>query len=451
MDTLLLARLQFALTSLFHFFFIPLTLGLSIFTAILETAYVKTGKEKYRQLTKFWGKLFLINFAVGVVTGLVMEFQFGMNWSGYSRFVGDVVGVPLAIETLLAFFVESTFIGVWIFGWNKLPKALHAASIWIVALGSTLSAFWILVANSFMQSPVGYNMATNGLRAEMVDFFALLTNPNLWKQFPHVLAGGVVTAGFLVIAVSSWHLSRGTKEQNAFESSLKFGAIFAFIGTVLVILAGHAQMQNLLTTQPMKVAAAEALWESENPASFSLFTIGDEEGLRDVVSIRVPRMLSFLAYNAFEGEVKGIKNLQREYELQYGPGNYIPSIVTAYWSFRFMVGSGTLMLFVALLALYKVIRESYTFSPLVGALLFWSMLLPWIANSSGWILAEMGRQPWIVFGLLKTASGVSPASVVNSGELLLSLALFAVLYTALTLTDIFLLKKYASAGIKTDE
>lgn len=451
MDTLLLARLQFALTSLFHFFFIPLTLGLSIFTAILETAYVKTGKEKYRQLTKFWGKLFLINFAVGVVTGIVMEFQFGMNWSGYSRFVGDVVGVPLAIETLLAFFIESTFIGVWVFGWNKLPKALHAASIWIVALGSTLSAFWILVANSFMQSPVGYKMATNGLRAEMVDFFALLTNPSLWKQFPHVLAGGVVTAGFLVIAVSSWHLRRGTKEQDAFESSLKFGAIFAFIGTVLVVLAGHAQMQNLLTTQPMKVAAAEALWESENPASFSLFTIGDEEGLRDVVSIRVPGMLSFLAYNAFEGEVKGIKNLQREYELQYGPGNYIPSIVTAYWSFRFMVGSGTLMLFIALLALYKVIRESYTFSPLVGMLLFWSMLLPWIANSSGWILAEMGRQPWIVFGLLKTASGVSPASVVSSGELLLSLALFAVLYTALTLTDIFLLKKYASAGIKTGE
>ena len=451
MDTLFLARSQFAFTSIFHFFFIPLTLGLSIFTAILETAYVKTGKEKYKHLTKFWGTLFLINFAVGVVTGIVMEFQFGMNWSAYSRFVGDIVGVPLAIETLLAFFIESTFIGVWVFGWNRLPKALHAASIWIVALGSTLSAFWILVANSFMQSPVGYKMAVNGSQAEMVDFFALLFNPSLWKQFPHVLAGGVVTAGFLVIAVSSWHLRKGTKERNAFETSLKFGAIYAFIGTMLVVLAGHAQMQNLLTTQPMKVAAAEALWESENPASFSLFTIGDEKGLKDVFSIRIPGMLSFLAYNAFEGEVKGIKNLQKEYAMQYGPGNYIPSIVTAYWSFRFMVGAGTLMLFVSLLALYKVIKENYTFSPLVGTLFFWSMLLPWIANSSGWILAEMGRQPWIVFGLLKTENGVAPASVVSSSELIFSLAVFAVIYAALAGFDLFLLKKYASAGIDTAE
>jgi cytochrome d ubiquinol oxidase subunit I len=449
MDTLFLARSQFAITSLFHFFFIPLTLGLSIFTAILETAYIRTGKEKYRQLTKFWGTLFLINFAVGVVTGIVMEFQFGMNWSEYSRFVGDIIGVPLALETLLAFFIESTFIGIWVFGWNKLPKAIHAASIWIVALGSTLSAFWILVANSFMQAPAGYKMAADGSRAEMVDFSALLFNSNVWKQFPHVLAGGIVTAGFLVIAVSSWHLKRGTKEQNTFQTSLKFGAIYAFIGTILVVLAGHAQMQDLLKTQPMKVAAAEALWESENPASFSLITIGDEKRLKDVFSIRIPGMLSFLAYNSFEGEVKGIKNLQKEYEVQYGPGNYIPSIVIAYWSFRMMVGAGTLMLFISLLALYKVIKENYTFTPLSGSLLFWSLLLPWIANSSGWILAEMGRQPWIVFGLLKTENGVSPESVVSSGELMLSLVAFLVIYLALAGTDFFLLKKYAAAGIET--
>ncbi len=451
MDTLFLARSQFAFTSIFHFFFIPLTLGLSIFTAILETAYVRTGKKKYRQLTKFWGTLFLINFAVGVVTGIVMEFQFGMNWSNYARFVGDIFGVPLAVETLLAFFVESTFLGLWVFGWDRLPKPLHAACIWIVAFGSTMSAFWILVANSFMQSPTGYTMATGATRPELVDIMALLFNHNVWQQFPHVLAGGIVTAGFLVIAISSWQLSKGTTERNAFESSLKFGAIFAFIGTILVILAGHSQMQNLLKTQPMKVAAAEALWESENPASFSLFTIGDEEGLKDVFSIRVPKLLSFLAYNSFEGEVRGIKNLQKEYELQYGPGNYMPSIVTAYWSFRFMAGSGALMLFIALLALYKVIKESYTFSPLVGALLFWSMLLPWIANSSGWILAEMGRQPWIVFGLLKTEEGISPATVVSSTELMISLALFVTLYAALAVTDLLLMKKYASAGIESGE
>ncbi len=451
MDTLFLARSQFAFTSIFHFFFVPLTLGLSIFTAILETAYVRTGKEKYRQLTKFWGTLFLINFAVGVVTGIVMEFQFGMNWSHYARFVGDIFGVPLAVETLLAFFVESTFLGLWVFGWDRLPKPLHAACIWIVAFGSTMSAFWILVANSFMQSPTGYTMAAGATRPELVDIMELLFNHNVWQQFPHVLAGGIVTAGFLVIAVSSWQLSKGKTERNAFESSLKFGAIFAFIGTILVILAGHSQMQNLLKTQPMKVAAAEALWESENPASFSLFTIGDEEGLKDVFSIRVPKLLSFLAYNSFEGEVRGIKNLQKEYELQYGPGNYMPSIVTAYWSFRFMAGSGALMLFIALLALYKVIKESYTFSPLVGALLFWSMLLPWIANSSGWILAEMGRQPWIVFGLLKTEEGISPATVVSSTELMISLALFVTLYAALAVTDLLLMKKYASAGIESGE
>ncbi len=451
MDTLFLARSQFAFTSIFHFFFVPLTLGLSIFTAILETAYVRTGKEKYRQLTKFWGTLFLINFAVGVVTGIVMEFQFGMNWSHYARFVGDIFGVPLAVETLLAFFVESTFLGLWVFGWEKLPKALHAASIWIVAFGSTMSAFWILVANSFMQSPTGYAMAAKATRLELVDIMALLLNHNVWQQFPHVLAGGMVTAGFFVIAISSWHLGKGTTERNAFEASLKFGAIFAFIGTILVILAGHSQMQNLLKTQPMKVAAAEALWESENPASFSLFTIGDEEGLKDVFSIRVPKLLSFLAYNSFEGEVRGIKNLQKEYEVQYGPGNYMPSIVTAYWSFRLMAGSGALMLFIALLALSRVIKESYTFSPLVSALLFWSMLLPWIANSSGWILAEMGRQPWIVFGLLKTEQGISPATVVSSTELMISLALFVTLYAALAVTDLLLMKKYASAGIERTE
>lgn len=448
MDTLFLARLQFAFTSVFHFFFVPLTLGLSIFTAIMETAWVRTGNEKYRKLTQFWGKLFLINFAVGVVTGIVMEFQFGMNWSEYSRFVGDIFGVPLAIEALLAFFLESVFLGIWVFGWDRLPKALHAASIWLVAIGSNLSALWILVANSFMQSPVGYKMATDGSRAEMTDFAALLFNPYVWKQFPHVLAGGLVTGGFLVIAVSSWHLVKGSKDRSAFETSMKFGAVYAFIGTILVTLAGHTQMQDLIESQPMKVAAAEALWETENPASFSLFTVGNEKELKDVFAIRIPGMLSFLAYNSFEGEVKGIKDLQKEYELKYGRGNYIPSIITAYWSFRFMVGAGTLMLLVSIVALYKVMRESYTFSPLLGAIMFWSFLLPYIANSAGWILAEMGRQPWIVFGLLKTEDAVSPASVVSSGELLLSIAAFFIIYGLLTIVDVFLLKKYAAAGLE---
>lgn len=451
MDTLFLARAQFAFTAVFHFFFIPLTLGLSIFTAILETAWVKTGNERYKQLARFWGNLFLINFAVGVVTGIVMEFQFGMNWSEYSRFVGDIFGVPLAIEALLAFSVEATFIGIWLFGWNRLPKALHAATIWIVALGSTLSAFWILVANSFMQYPVGYKMAADSSRAEMADFFAFIFNPHVWKQFPHVLAGGVVTGGFLVIAVSIWHLVRATTEREAFKTSLKFGAFYAVTGAILVTLAGHAQMQDLLKTQPMKVAAAEALWESENPASFSLLTIGDERELRDIFAIRIPRLLSFLAYDRFEGEVKGIRELQKTYETKYGPGNYIPSVVTAYWSFRFMVGAGTVMLMTSLFVLYRVVKGNYTFSSRVGTLIIWSSILPWIANSSGWILAEMGRQPWLVFGLLKTEEGLSPASVVSSTELMLSLGVFIVIYGVLTFTDVYLLRKYAIAGLDSSE
>jgi cytochrome d ubiquinol oxidase subunit I len=451
MDILFLARLQFALTSVFHFFFVPLTLGLSIFTAILETAWVRTGNEKYLKLVQFWGRLFLINFAVGVVTGIVMEFQFGMNWSEYSRFVGDIFGVPLAIEALLAFFMESTFLGIWIFGRDRLPKAVHAASIWLVALGSNLSALWILVANSFMQAPVGFRMAADGSRAEMTDFGALLFNPNVWKQFPHVLAGGIVTGGFLVIAISTWHLMKGTRDRDAFITSMKFGTIYAFIGTIFVTMAGHTQMQHIMKTQPMKVAAAEALWETENPASFSLFTIGNEEKLEDVFSIRIPRLLSFLAYNSFEGEVKGIRELQEEYELRYGPGSYIPSIITAYWSFRLMVGAGTLMLLVSILGLWKIAKEDYRFSPFIGALFFWSMLLPWIANSTGWILAEMGRQPWIVFGLLKTEQAVTPASVVSAGELVLSITVFTLLYLMLAAADLLLIRKYAARGLEAGQ
>ncbi len=451
MDALFLARLQFALTSVFHFFFVPLTLGLSIFVAIMETAYVKTGNEMYKRLTKFWGNIFLINFAVGVVTGIVMEFQFGLNWSEYSRFVGDIFGVPLAIEALLAFFLESTFLGIWVFGWEKLPKKLHAATIWIVAIASNLSALWILVANSFMQSPVGYRMAEDGSRAEMTDFWALLFNPHVWVQFPHVVAGGLTTGAFLVIAISLYHIVRNNGDTEPFRKSLKYGSIYAFVGTVLVTLAGHTQMQNILETQPMKVAAAEALWESENPASFSLFTVGNEAELRDVFSIRVPGMLSFLAYNKFEGEVKGIKELQAEYEETYGPGNYIPPIAISYWSFRLMVGAGTLMLLTAALALFYVLRDRYEFPAWTSTLLFWSFLLPYLANSTGWILAEMGRQPWIVFGLLRTEDAVSPASVVSSAEVMFSMTVFVLIYALLTVVDIFLIKKAAIAGIEPAE
>ncbi|MGD8463686.1 MAG: cytochrome ubiquinol oxidase subunit I, partial [Anaerolineae bacterium] len=295
MDVVALARWQFALTTVYHFFFVPLTLGLSILVAILETVYVRTGNELYKRMTKFWGKLFLINFAMGVVTGIVMEFQFGMNWSEYSRFVGDVFGAPLAIEALLAFFLESTFLGIWVFGWDRLPKGVHAATIWLVAIGSNLSALWILIANSFMQQPVGY-VLRNG-RAEMTDFGALISNPHVWMQFPHVLFAGVTTAGFFVLGISGYHLLKKDSDHELFRRSFQFAAVYGLIGAGLVGLVGHSQAQYLHEVQPMKFAAAEALWETEQPASLSLLTIGDLSGREEVFSIRLPAMLSLLACN----------------------------------------------------------------------------------------------------------------------------------------------------------
>jgi cytochrome d ubiquinol oxidase subunit I len=438
MDPLVLARMQFAITTVYHFFFVPLTLGLSLLIAILETAYVRSGKEVYKRLAQFWGKLFLINFALGVVTGIVQEFQFGMNWSEYSRFVGDVFGAPLAIEALLAFFLESTFLGIWIFGWDRLSKAQHAAAMWAVAVGSNLSALWILIANSFMQQPVGY-VIRNG-RAEMTDFWALLTNPNVWVQWPHVLFSGVTTAAFFVLGVSAYHLLR-KNSVDLFRRSFQVAVVYGVIGSVAVIIVGHSQAQHMIRTQPMKMAAAEALWESQDPASFSLITIGNEPERRDVFAIRIPRLLSLLAYNRLDGEVKGINNLQAEYTATYGPGNYAPPIALTYWNFRFMVGSGFLMAFLALLGLYLTLRGQLETRAWYLRALVYALFLPYIANTAGWLMTELGRQPWIVFSLMKTESAASPT--VAGGEVLTSLVIFTLLYGVLMAADLYLLNKYA--------
>jgi cytochrome d ubiquinol oxidase subunit I len=318
MDPLALARLQFAITTVYHFFFVPLTLGLSLLVALMETFYVATGRDVYRQMTKFWGKLFVINFAMGVVTGIVQEFQFGMNWSEYSRFVGDVFGAPLAIEALLAFFLESTFLGIWIFGWEKLSKKMHLAAIWLVAIGSSISALWILIANSFMQEPVGYTL--NAGRAEMTNFFDLIFNPNIFYMFPHTLLSGLVTAAFFIMGITAYHLLRKTN-QDLFRRSFNIGAIVGCISIILLIINGHAQTQHMVRTQPMKMAAAEGLWKSENPAPLSLLTINNWEQTEEVFSIRIPRLLSFLAYNKFSGEVRGLNDLQSEQEKLFGPGD----------------------------------------------------------------------------------------------------------------------------------
>ncbi len=448
MDALSLARLQFAVTTVYHFFFVPLTIGLSILVAVMQTIYYRTGNELYKRMAKFWGKLFIINFALGVVTGIVQEFQFGMNWSEYARFTGDIFGAPLAVEALLAFFIESTFLGVWIFGWERLKKGVHLAAIWLVAIASNISALWILIANSFMQEPVGYALKTVTLpdgsttqRAVMTDFFALVTNPNLRVQFPHVFFSGLLTAAFFIMGVSAWHLWRRSKNREFFMRSFHIGVTVAAVASLLIAVNGHTQAQHMVRSQPMKMAAAEALWNSENPAAFSLFTIGDEPGRRDVFAIRIPALLSILAYNTPTGEVKGINDLQREYEEKYGPGDYVPPVAITYWTFRIMVGSGFLMIGLAWFALWRVIQQRLEQTRWLLRLLPYAIVIPYAANTAGWLMTEIGRQPWIVFGLQQTAEAVSPN--VTAEMVLLSLVLFTVIYGVLMAVDIFLLNKYA--------
>jgi cytochrome d ubiquinol oxidase subunit I len=445
MDALTLARWQFGITTVYHFFFVPLTLGLVWVVAGLQTAYYFTGDDVWKRLTRFWGKLFLINFAMGVVTGIVQEFQFGMNWSEYSRFVGDVFGAPLAIEALLAFFLESTFLGLWIFGWEKLPRKAHLAAIWLVAIGSNLSAYWILVANSFMQQPMGYALR-NG-RAEMESFWALISNPHVFVQFPHVLTGAMATGGFFVLGISAWHLARAKDEETreAFGRSFRIGAGYALVATTAVLVVGHTQAQYMTRVQPMKMAAAEALWETADPAPMSLFTVGHEPERRDLFAVKVPGLLSFLAYNRFSGAVEGIKNLQADYEAAHGPGDYVPPVMWTYWTFRAMVGAGTLMLLLAAWALSAALRDRLGKSPRLLALLVPAIALPFVANSTGWIFTEIGRMPWIVFGVMRVESGVSPG--VSAGEVLFTLVGFTLLYAALMAADLYLLSKFAKAGL----
>ncbi len=444
MDHLLLARWQFAFTSAYHFIFVPLTLGLAWVIAAMQTAWVVTGDETWKKLTKFWGKLFLLNVAVGVPTGIVLEFQFGMNWSEYSRFSGDVIGAPLAIEALFAFFIESTFLGVWVFGWDRLPRKVHLFSIWMVAIGSALSAFWILVANSFMQHPVGY-VLRNG-RLEMTDFWALVTNPHLFVQFPHVMAGGLATAGFFVLGVSAWQLAhrKDAASQDAFSRSFRIGAIYALVATLAVIVGGHSQAQSMARTQPMKLASAEALWNTESPAAMSLFTWGNEPEKRDVWSVRVPGLLSFLAYNQFGGEVRGVRDLQEEYEQQFGPGDYTPPIKWTYWTFRVMAGAGFLMLAIAGVAVIGVWRRRFNHPVLLKALV-WAAVLPYVANTTGWIFTEIGRVPWAIYGLQRIGNAVSPT--VAASSVAASLLVYVALYGGILAVVIYLFAKFTRAGI----
>ncbi len=443
MSVLTLARLQFALTTIYHWLFVPLTLGLGWFVAYFQTRYYQTRDETWRKMAKFWGKLFLINFALGVVTGIVQEFQFGMNWSEYSRFVGDIFGAPLAIEALLAFFMESTFLGVWIFGEGRIPEKAHLASIWLAALGSNLSAIWILIANGWMQHPVGYEINPATGRPQMVDFFAVIGNPKAWVFIWHTLADGFAMASFLILGVSAWHLAR-KQHVDFFKRSFQIAALVGVIASTLVFLGGHTMGQYMYETQPMKFASIEAHWEASKPASFSLLTIGDLSGKREVWSIRVPYVLSFLACNNFDCEVRGVNDIQKEYEQTYGPGDYVPLMVVTYWTFRIMMTIGFIMIAVAAWLLWETRKPTYEMAPWMKSLPFWVIFLPYLANINGWILTEMGRQPWIVQGLLKVQDAVSPNLTVV--DMWISLVGYVVIYGVLAGVMFYLMRKYAQAG-----
>jgi cytochrome d ubiquinol oxidase subunit I len=443
MDPVLLSRIQFGLTTVYHFLFVPLTLGLGWFVAFMQTRYYHTHDEDYRKMARFWGKLFLINFAIGVVTGIVQEFQFGMNWSEYSRFVGDIFGAPLAIEALLAFFLESTFLGVWIFGEGKIPERVHLAAIWLVAIGSNLSALWILLANGWMQHPVGYAINPATGRPELNDFFALVANPKGWIFFWHTISAGLATASFVIVGISAYHIVR-KRDLGVFRRSLRMGAVVGLVAGALVFLGGHTQGQYVYRTQPMKMAAIEALWTTEQPASFSILTIGDLSGRKELWSLRIPALTSFLACNNFSCEVQGVDSLQAQYVQQYGPGEYIPLIVVTYWGFRIMMTAGLLIIAFSAFFLWSLERniEQARWLKWVP----WVIMLPYMANISGWILTEMGRQPWIVQGLLKVQDAVSPN--LTNADVLASLIGFALLYGVLAAADIHLMKKYAVAGLE---
>lgn len=439
---LLLARIQFASTTIFHFFFVPLSIGLAILIAIMETLYVVKKQEVYKKMAKFWGKFFLINFAVGIVTGIIQEFQFGMNWSDYSRFVGDVFGPPLAIEALLAFFLESTFIGIWIFGWDKLPKKVHLLSMWLVAIGTSISALWILAANSFMQNPMGYEIV-NG-RAQMTSITEVLGNPKLWVAYPHTIFASLTTAAFLIIGISAYNYLR-KRELDFFKQSINIALIFALISSIGVAITGHSQSKFLVEYQPMKMAAAEGLWEdSGDPAAWKVIAGIDTDNQENTFSLEIPYLLSVLSYGKLEGSLSGMKTLQDQYVEQYGEGNYIPPVKTTFWSFRVMVASGFLMIFLSFIGLILHWKNKLPTSRRFLKWLIPAIFLPYIANTAGWIMSEIGRQPWVVYGLMTTEAGVSPN--VTSGQILFSLIAFSLIYTLLAIAMIYLCVRVAKQG-----
>jgi cytochrome d ubiquinol oxidase subunit I len=443
MNSLDLARWQFAITTVYHFLFVPITIGLVFLVAGLQTAWYRTSKLKYLRATKFFGKLFLINFAIGVVTGIVQEFQFGMNWSSYSRFVGDIFGAPLAIEGLLAFFLESTFLGLWIFGWDRLPKKLHLASIWLAALGTLFSAYFILAANAWMQHPVGYIINAEKHRAELTNIFTVLTQKTALTSFFHTIPSAVFAGAAFMAGISAWLVIK-KKDIEMSRSTMKLGLVTMILSFIVVGVTGDWSARVMTEQQPMKMAAAEALYTTQESAPFSLLTIGTLDGSRSVFQIDIPSVLSFMATGDFKGTVEGVNNLQAEYEKTYGPGDYTPNIPMAYWTFRLMIGFGAIAVLIALLTLWRMrkggLPSGKWFLPAMISLPF----TPLLAIAMGWIFTETARQPWAVFGLIKTADGVS--AVVSAGSVLFTMIVFTLLYGVLAFIEIGLTLKVIQNG-----
>jgi cytochrome d ubiquinol oxidase subunit I len=454
MDNLDLARWQFAITTVYHFLFVPVTIGMSALVAWYHTAWVRRRRDDDLRLAKFFGKLFTINFALGLVTGIVQEFQFGMNWSDYSRFVGDIFGAPLAIEALLAFFLESTFLGLWIFGWGRIPAKLHAGCMWIVHVGTLLSAYFILAANSFMQNPVGYRYNPTTNRAELTDFVAVLTNKVQLVTFPHVVAAAYMVGGAMVMAVALWHLRRADVgvDGGMYRRATRLGAVVTLVAGLAVAVSGDIQGKIMTEVQPMKMAAAEALYtSSDGNAPFSLLTVGSLDGAEEKFAITVPGLLSFLATGHFDGSVQGINELKAEYAQKYGTGNpltvdatYTPNIPLSYWSFRLMIGVGVLAAALALLSLWTTRRDRVPRARWWHWAIIAAPLLPILGNSFGWIFTEIGRQPWLVFGVMATKTGVSPS--VSAGEVVTSMAVYTLLYGLLAVVEVKLFLTYLRAG-----
>jgi cytochrome d ubiquinol oxidase subunit I len=435
-----LARIQFATTSIYHFLFVPLTLGLGPLVAIMQTRWHRTGDEAWLRLTRFFGTLFLINFAIGVATGLVQEFEFGMNWSVYSRFVGNVFGAPLAIEGLAAFMLEATFLGLWIFGWNRLSPRLHLATLWIAVLGTWLSGYFILVANSWMQHPVGYKLVDG--EAQLTSVWALLSNGFALRAYLHIILAGLIFGSIVMLGVCCWHFLRG-RDVELFRRAAKLALIVAVPVTFLQLIVGNRFGEAVTSAQSMKIAASEAQWNTCQPCGFSLFQIGgfSEQDEKPSFSITIPRLLSYMGTGSFDGQVQGLIQLQKQEQRKYGRGNYMPNVRVIYWSMRVMAYMGVLMLLVAAVGAWlywkqKLERARWFHWTAIVAIAF-----PYIAATAGWVLTEVGRQPWIVQGLLLTSQANSPS--VSTTWLAISLGVFVALYVSLLVVDFWLMGHYA--------